>query len=902
MNPKHWGESHSSLNRRELLVTAGATTATTLAGCDDTKGEQYPTLVEAFFRIPPAEDTTSSGTIEFLLEFDAPIHEYDVENYLLTDGKSEIVDTGERSLDWYNSYTLEEDEVNKVFAEFGDRNEDLNREALERLQTDTTLLADTGSKIRLEIHNHPDVENTSLEAFANNCGDIPRITIPRIGYKGKVENEPQNVHLQLPDGQTRHYPKEERSSKRDEFDGTTVKYDFNEGKADIVGGETIQFGIDGPVGELSDYAIDGKEKTGTELLATEEFALHPPFDTISAVWRAHYQYMILYESAFDPPIETAKEVSKGLEDIALEGIGMLGPSPTSPGVARTFATVGVQARIAFEIGANTAQAFGTLFNTCVKIAEIYIKANKLQEKAEELSKEAGKIFEDGEATELFDKNFFAGTCEFFAKRATPALAENPAKSIEDYNTLLEVVSPDTRGNSDSDTDSFTCAEYNNCHYWVSYFHESADRADDIAEYTIPESDNSQTGFNGLLLTVRKAVDACEASPQTDQNYPMGGYSPRNTGYNPDATGPTGTNDETLQVLWETPPEDFSWVGSKPTYVDGTLYISASWGDGTGVAAIDAFSGSVRWKTALDDDVISVPSIVRDDSALYAVTEGVDIVRLDAQTGKKQGRGTTPLPDTQIPPYLTATNDGVYFIAKEEPPGLHSANLYGFNRGLSLQFDKDLEIDSLSTNDYQFAVTDELIVTNAGRNVVAFDKRNGNRRWEKDMIPGPLSVAADGAVFAGANQTPGTATFSDWVMFKRFSTSGDTQGTVDEAPAMLTRFCLQEESLFVGSYDGIYRYDRDSLSREARFPTEKTVDVQPQITEDYLYALDKGGYLSIYDIQTESLVHKQRIGKSKVLTAEGNSWAEVNPPLVAEGLLFITNESGGVRAFGTLEAD
>jgi hypothetical protein len=73
--------------------------------------------------------------------------------------------------------------------------------------------------------------------------------------------------------------------------------------------------------------------------------------------------------------------------------------------------------------------------------------------------------------------------------------------------------------------------------------------------------------------------------------------------------------------------------------------------------------------------------------------------------------------------------------------------------------------------------------------------------EKDVKPGSVSVAADGAVYAGAKRTPRTPTIIDWAMFKRFSSSGEIRRSVSDAPAMLTGFCLREGSVYVGSYDG-----------------------------------------------------------------------------------------------------
>lgn len=992
---------NKTFSRRQLLAITGTTTLGTLAGCGEmsesfggdsgelnapeTQPEDAPTLVEAFFRIPPAEEVEEQGTIDCHLVFQTDVSDIgmdELEDYLLVNG--DIEDTGSTRVEWFTPYVLTDSQQSDVAAEY-----DIDKELVQQFQAGNALRANTGSKIRMKIRN-TDIENPSRDEFAIYTESPTSITIPSIAYAGPVADDSRIIHVQLPDGQTRNFPAKEYEDETDVFPGRSgstieVKYDFTEKTVALDNGETLTFETPGPIGTLRDYEISGWNEPATELVSRHTSILNPAFGTVSAVWRAHEKFMRAWELNNDSPEELGSDIASDSKDLALQALGWVGPSPDTTSVGEQYATVGTQAAVALKIGGGAARATGDFLGTFSTILDIYNSAEDMRKKAKEMNKQIGELL-DSFLTELEQELFFSSTCKFFSEIATVALSTNPNETLGKYNRLLsEIPTSFNRGGHWSGTVE---AEKNYGPDDVNYFYRNAqNRAQTIGQYAIPPvtgDKSEQEPFNSLLLSIRKSIEGIEdnqravvldvnhdvdfvqannkvqltisvyakniktipteifvgneifrreldapdgmgevtttisptdvglnksvgigremetihVTPQPDswQNYPMAGYNGRNTGYNPDSVGPSVTSEESIPTLWETDADEFSKIGSKPSYADGSLYINASWEGGQGIAAIDAFSGTILWKTSFEKSALGTPAVVPEEGVLYTVTSDVQVRQLNLENGEISGRAVTSLSDTQIPPYLTVTDEGVYFVAKEEPPGFNKTHLFAFERDLAQRFVSIPSIETGSVNNYQFAVNDDIVVLNA-RDLVAFDKQSGEEQWTKEMSPGVATIASNETIFAGATRAPGS--FTDWQMLKRFSATGEEEASTADAQEFLTGLCITSNEFYYGSNTGVIKVNRQSLNTMAQFPTQDSVTEQPQVVDNRIYIVDNEGHLSVYDLSSKQLIEDRSFVPD--FSSRISPERDGNAPLVAEGLVFLSYESGGISALGRINS-
>lgn len=221
--------------------------------------------------------------------------------------------------------------------------------------------------------------------------------------------------------------------------------------------------------------------------------------------------------------------------------------------------------------------------------------------------------------------------------------------------------------------------------------------------------------------------------------PMVQYDAGNTGYHPDAVGPTGSLSLDRTARFGVQNAFFS---GQPALVDGTAYVSVPVWGGEGpsaILAVDVEEGSEQWRFETESSVDATPAVgaerafVSADGALRA---------LDRESGEEQWSYSLPASGGNP----TLVDDTVYVV--DSSPGLHAVDAASGD-----------EVWSVSGQDYAWRPTpavvgdrvivgvSELGVDSRGGAVLGFDRSSGEQQWRR-ALPAQVStpVAADGAVY------------------------------------------------------------------------------------------------------------------------------------------------------------
>ncbi len=303
----------------------------------------------------------------------------------------------------------------------------------------------------------------------------------------------------------------------------------------------------------------------------------------------------------------------------------------------------------------------------------------------------------------------------------------------------------------------------------------------------------------------RPLDSCptDEEPSADE-WPTVGYDARNTGANPDTTGPK--NEVTERWTFETG----NWVQSSPAVANGTVYVTSR--DRT-VYALTASEGSEQWQfetgiaeTDAEDTVPSEagmrssPTVV--DGTVYVgggndevrrrdgVVERVDnhnyLYALDSETGDLEWK-FQPEAETESSP--TVIGDVAYFCCT-------AGNVYAVDTTDGSQR-WQFTVDDESTD----GITGTPAVANCtvfvgswGGTLCALDARDGSVEWryETDEAVSASPAVHDGTVYVGVNGDGSVVAVSaeDGEVEWRYSTDG---AVVASSPA------VADGVVYVGDY-------------------------------------------------------------------------------------------------------
>lgn len=350
----------------------------------------------------------------------------------------------------------------------------------------------------------------------------------------------------------------------------------------------------------------------------------------------------------------------------------------------------------------------------------------------------------------------------------------------------------------------------------------------------------------------------------ESDWPMFGHDPRNTGHNPQGTGPTSS----ISVRWQ---RDVG-ASSAPVVVGGTLYVASD--GGSGVRAIDAADGSTRWEFTRPT-AFTMPAVANGlvcagtaDGRIYGLSPGGGHELLGTRFGARKWKRETRS-SVASPP--TIRGDAVV--------------VGGFAGRVTM-------VSTAGTLEWAFRAAGDAVETAPavangrihfsmgglrGGAVFGIDAGTGETDWRFPVgdFPKSAPAVADGTVYAGTD-TDGF-----------YALDGGTGrlewqrpiGEVEASPA------VARGTVYVPTLDGeLYALDGDTGDVQWRTTVRERVTSSPAVVSQTVYVGTRQGQLLALDTRTGN----ERWGydlRSPVETA----------PAVAGNAVYVTTADGRLWA-------
>lgn len=324
--------------------------------------------------------------------------------------------------------------------------------------------------------------------------------------------------------------------------------------------------------------------------------------------------------------------------------------------------------------------------------------------------------------------------------------------------------------------------------------------------------------------------------ETDE-FPMFRFDAANTGYAPDAVGPTEAVTEAWSVDLGTP------VRSSPVVAGGTVVVSGDEGIARG---LDTTDGSERWQ-----ERAGVPGFISaaiGDGVAYIVGSTQDranvITARDLADGSERWRMEKDIRQIRTP---VLADDRLYVFGSE---GVHAVDT---DDERSAWTTEGVSVTSLTG-----AVSEETLYVsvltepNAAsdtpfedrhRGVLALDATDGSKRWmfDLDALVSSSPAVVDGVVYVGSDDDSLVAIDAEageerW----RF----ETDGSVPASPAVTDH---EGGTVYVGCVDGsVYAIDSERHEQRWAVDTGSGVISSPAVVSDTVYVGNEDGYVLALD--------------------------------------------------------
>lgn len=228
-------------------------------------------------------------------------------------------------------------------------------------------------------------------------------------------------------------------------------------------------------------------------------------------------------------------------------------------------------------------------------------------------------------------------------------------------------------------------------------------------------------------------------------WPAFGHDDRNTGHDPDATGPAAAG-----VAWRV-AAGTPTANASPALVGDRLYVGGSGDPGT-FHCLDAASGERRWSFEPVGYATSAPAVA--DGTVYLGTWGRRVYALDARTGDvaweadvghRVGSSSPAVVDGTV--YLGTVGDGPLVVTGEtDEDAFEAAAVVALDAATGEERWRYGEFGRKENVDASPAVADGTVFVGGGEGaVVALDAATGGERWRRET---GASVRASPAVAGG----------------------------------------------------------------------------------------------------------------------------------------------------------
>ena len=373
----------------------------------------------------------------------------------------------------------------------------------------------------------------------------------------------------------------------------------------------------------------------------------------------------------------------------------------------------------------------------------------------------------------------------------------------------------------------------------------------------PLSRRSILGSAGLLgLSTVSTVGAGQSTEQTD-SWPSDQFDNRNTGYNPEVSGPH----DGVEHVWTWSNSGFHWG---QTINGQTVYAG-----GDGIYAVDSTEGSVVWDFVPDVDrsQFSTPTYAED--TVYAIDQEIEnrvLYAVSAENGDEEWRYSIRFDDQfEFLSLPTISNGSVYFFVtstdgssvvcvdstngterwQTELPSAGGAtstvNAPAVDQGTiylgSVAVDSQTgdivwqaeEEDTIDTT----AVGENVVVSGFGRGLIAFDKATGQHQWifgeTRGIHPKGRPAIANGTVYYGRGRVFGDIEDFEGDVIAVDIESGEQRWEFDTDGYIMGSTTVADDVVYVGDSEG-YLYGIDATNGEELWQFNQR-QIHPRSDED-----------------------------------------------------------------------
>jgi len=434
----------------------------------------------------------------------------------------------------------------------------------------------------------------------------------------------------------------------------------------------------------------------------------------------------------------------------------------------------------------------------------------------------------------------------------------------------------------------------------------------------PPSSARRRFIEATIATTTAVLAGCVSSREPDPSpaatdptsWPQFGYDAGNTGYAPDATGPSTSPTIAWRFDGETPT-----MNASPVVVDGTVYAPGS-GDPGYVHAVDAESGEEEWEFEPAGYASSAPAVV--DGTVFLGTWGKRVYALDAATGEVEweedvghriGASSPAVVDGVV--YVGTVGDGPLRVRgpedeeKFEPCALLA--LDAETGDVEWRYEEFGDRERIRSSP---AVADGRVFFGAEDALYALETATGEEAWTRTTPTHPESspAVADGVVYYGAPSGEGGSPARLWAFDAATAETVWTagvddanlrtspavaDGTVYAAASSSGRTCLPAEGDGGPDCSGENRgrlYAFDAASGERAWTAGIRTDTRssPAVADGVVY-VGCGSGISAVTTDGESAWRLDFEGER-----EGDPYVD-SSPAVTNGRAFVGASDGRLRA-------
>ncbi|MCO5220598.1 MAG: PQQ-binding-like beta-propeller repeat protein [Thermomicrobiales bacterium] len=260
------------------------------------------------------------------------------------------------------------------------------------------------------------------------------------------------------------------------------------------------------------------------------------------------------------------------------------------------------------------------------------------------------------------------------------------------------------------------------------------------------------------------------------------------------------------------------VRASPAVGDRTVFLAS----GYNVFAVDADTGELRWKTAIDYAGESSPTVV--DGMVYVASKEDHLYALDTTTGEQAWIYKTDGLLFGSP----SVDDGIVVIGGDD------GDLFAIDRETGhARWKVAFESAIYSTP----AIADGLVyVTTQDKTTTAVDLNEGTIVWSYPVGGSASPAVADGVVFVGSDDGA--------VYALDARTGGDPLWIYATGNPTVESPVVAGAHLLFAAGSMILSLDRSTGEVNWRYPVGDLVTTDPVVLDGYLFAGDKSGYFSV----------------------------------------------------------